>query len=72
MSRKLQFPGGTQQVMIRLPKEQYDRMMQIAEIVGVPLAEQFRRAVTGYLKTQTKVRRPRGSISLLPRHAVKG
>jgi hypothetical protein len=34
MSRKLQFPGGTQQVMIRLPKEQYERMMDIADIVG--------------------------------------
>jgi hypothetical protein len=54
--------------MVRLPKEQYDHLMKITEVLGIPLAEQFRRAVTLYLKKQKPVRRPR-AISLVPRHA---
>ena len=49
MSQPLRFPGGTQQLMVRVPRDQYDSLRAIHERDGVPMAEQIRRAIAAWL-----------------------
>jgi ribbon-helix-helix protein len=86
MARPLRFTGGTQQVMIRVPKEQYEQLREISERDGVPIAEQIRRALTAHVEGRgltpakpkpelRKGKRARGvrsvkPVSLSPKHAI--
>ena len=70
MGRPLRFASGTRQMMIRMPTEQYEALMARTERDGIPMAEQFRRAVTLYLaKVPGPSKRARKAVSLVPRHA---
>jgi hypothetical protein len=79
--RPLRYPGGTQQVMVRLPKVQYDALQAISTETGIAMAEQFRRAVTGYLDAhplmkgqraslKAGLKAPKRRVSLRPKHAI--
>lgn len=68
MARPLRFTSGVQQVMIRIPKEQYEQLLAKTDRDGIPMAEQIRRALTKYLKHEPIPKRR--TVSLSPKHAI--
>jgi hypothetical protein len=71
MPRADKFPDGQIPMGIRLPKGLYEEVRDRADVSGIPIAEQFRRALRMYFDANPVKGTAPKLVSLKPSRSVK-